>query len=359
MDLPTKIQDALLADLIPLLGQSGLIIESGEEGVPSGLAVTGLNADGSSRRFLRVSLNQRPLCLAVFPATTGGRDLAEAHAAWHIGRHLRNKGVPVPALYGQQESSGAILFEDLGDVRLYDLVAATDFTDPHATERLQALYEETIALLLAMQIEAADEFDERWCWDTSSYDRELMVTRESGYFLRSFWQDMLGCQTPDGLEDEFQAIAAQASEAPARYFLHRDFQSRNIMIKEGQIRIIDFQGGRRGPLLYDLASLLTDPYAALPAEMQEHLLHFYMQQLGRRMTFDISEFYRHYSLLALQRNLQIVGAFAFLSRVRGKDFFASYIRPAVIMLANRLQEPIFDNQEILRRTVASALELLG
>lgn len=357
--MSAEMQDELTSELIQLLGQSGLIAGTGVEGVPAGLTVEGLNADGSSRRFFRISLDQRPLCLAVFPATAGGRDLAEAHAAWRIGRHLVAKGVPVPALYGQDEKSGAILFEDLGDVRLHDLVAATDFADHRATARLQAIYEETITRLLAMQIEAAVDFDKRWCWDTPCYDRDLMIIRESGYFLRSFWQDMLGCQIPDGLENEFRAIAAQASEAPARYFLHRDFQSRNIMIKEGQVRIIDFQGGRRGPLLYDLASLLTDPYAALPYGLQEQLLDFYRQQLGRRMTFDVADFSRQYSLLALQRNLQIVGAFAFLSRVRGKDFFAGYIIPAVVMLANRLQDPIFDRQTILRRTVASALELLG
>lgn len=351
--------DNLIAELIPLLGQSGMIAEISDVQATAGLSATILSADGSSRRFIRISRDQKPLCLAVFPATAGGRDLAEAHAAWHIGRHLENKGIPVPALYGQQEETGAILFEDLGDIRLHDLVAATDFTDPLARGRLMAIYEETIERLIAMQVEAAVDFDERWCWDTAIYDRELMVARESGYFLRAFWLEMLGRQIPDGLEKEFRVIAAQASEAESHYFLHRDFQSRNIMIKEGHVRIIDFQGGRRGPLAYDLASLLTDPYAALPHEMQEHLLHFYLEKLGRRMTFDTVEFHRHYSLLALQRNLQIVGAFAFLSRIRGKSFFAEYIRPAVAMLHSRLREPLFCKQEVLRRTVELAIELLG
>jgi aminoglycoside/choline kinase family phosphotransferase len=222
-----------------------------------------------------------------------------------------------------------------------------------------ALYEETIDQLIVMQTEAAIDFDERWCWDTPRYDRQLMLVRESGYFIRSFWQEMLGRPIPDGLEDEFLGIADQAAEAPAGFFLHRDFQSRNLMVKDGQIRIIDFQGGRRGPLAYDLASLLIDPYAALPRALQDQLLHRYLERLGRRMPdIDSRAFLRHYSLLALQRNLQIIGAFAFLSRVRGKVFFADYIRPAVVMLHTRLQEPIFQRQSVLRHMAASALEAL-
>ncbi|MDP3478735.1 MAG: phosphotransferase [Desulfoprunum sp.] len=350
-------EDHLIESLIPLLEQSGLIRTN--ETDPAGLSSTVLGADGSSRCFVRLHRDGRPLCLAVFPAIPEGRDLAEAGAAWHIGRHLMHKEIPVPALYGRHEESGVILFEDLGDTRLHERVAATDFADPSATAGLLRFYEEAIEQLLAMQIDAAQGFDKAWCWDTPCYDRQLMLERESGYFLRAFWQEMLGCRIPAGIEDEFRAIASQAAEVPAGFFLHRDFQSRNIMITDDHIRIIDFQGGRRGPLAYDLASLLIDPYAALPGAIQERLLHFYLEQLGHRMTIDAKAFRRQYTLFALQRNLQIVGAFAFLSQVRGKAFFAEYIRPAVAMLSSRLQEPIFHQQSVLRKTVELAVEELS
>ena len=349
--------DKLIGSLIPLLRQSGLI--AGDEAGAAGLAAAVIGADGSSRSFVRLQRHGQPLCLAVLPARPEGRDLAEAEAAWRIGLHLQRLGIPVPALYGRHAESGVILFEDLGDTRLHDLVAATDLADPRQAEPVLVLYEETVDQLVFMQTEAAAGFDERWCWDTPRYDRQLMLERESGYFLRSFWQELLGKPIPEGLEDEFRDIADQAAEAPAGFFLHRDFQSRNLMVKDGHIRIIDFQGGRRGPLAYDLASLLTDPYAALPQTLQEQLLHRYLERLGRCKTdIDIQSFLRHYSLLALQRNLQIIGAFAFLSRVRGKVFFADYIRPAVVMLDTRLQEPIFQKRKVLRRTAASALAAL-
>lgn len=349
--------DKLIASLIPLLRQSGLIAE--DEAGAAGLVATVLGADGSSRSFVRLQRHGQPLCLAVFPAHPEGRDLAEAEAAWRIGRHLQGRGIPVPALYGRNAESGVILFEDLGDTRLHDLAEATDLADPRKAGPVIALYEETIDQLVFMQTEAAIDFEERWCWDTPRYDRQLMLVRESGYFLRSFWQEMLGLPIPEGLEDEFREIADQAAEAPADFFLHRDFQSRNLMVKDGRIRIIDFQGGRRGPLAYDLASLLTDPYAALPQTLQEQLLHRYLEKLARRMTgIDNQVFLRHYALLALQRNLQIIGAFAFLSRIRGKVFFADYIRPAVVMLDARLQEPVFQESKVLRRTAASALVAL-
>ena len=351
-------EDTLIGSLIPLLVRSGLITAN-EAADPAGLTSTILGADGSSRRFVRLETNGKPLCLAVFPASLEMRDLAEARSVWFIGRHLQQQGIPVPILFGRQEEDGVIIFEDLGDIRLHDLVAATDFTDQTATDRLLRSYEETIASLVTMQIDAAKGFDAEWCWDTPCYDRQLMLERESGYFLRAFWQEMLGRTIPEGIEDEFRVIAGQAAEAPASFFMHRDFQSRNIMITDGRIRIIDFQGGRRGPLAYDLASLLTDPYAALPGAVQEHLQNFYLEHLRRRMVYDNRLFARHYSLLALQRNLQIVGAFAFLSQVRGKTFFAGYIRPAVVMLHARLQQPLFSEHTLLRRTVELAVEALN
>ncbi len=350
--------DRLLRRIIPLLFASDLISEEDMVSLNAGLAVSVLDGDGSSRQFVRIGRDNRPLCLAVFPPAEESRNLAEARAAWRIGRHLMARGIPVPALYGWQEESGLILFEDLGDTRLHERVCATDLASLPARQGLVRLYEETIEQLIAMQVDGAEGFDTGWCWDTPCYDRQLMLEKESGYFLRAFWQGMLGRQIPEGIDEDFRFIADQAAGAPGHFFLHRDFQSRNIMIKDGHIRIIDFQGGRRGPLAYDLASLLIDPYAALPEAIQRHLLQFYQEQLARRMRIDAGVFSRQYSLLALQRNLQIIGAFAFLSQSRGKAFFADYIRPALVMLRSRLQEPVFSRLTVLRRVVEQAVEEL-
>ena len=113
-----------------------------------------------------------------------------------------------------------------------------------------------------------------------------MIARESRYFLRSFWQEMCGREVPDGIDDEFQEIASQAAGNGPDVFLHRDFQSRNIMIKDGAVRFIDYQGGRLGPPGYDLASLLIDPYMGLSAEFQEEMLHYYLDVLSLQQSVD-------------------------------------------------------------------------
>ena len=141
------------------------------------------------------------------------------------------------------------------------------------------------------------------------------------------------------VEAECVALSEAAAAAPADFFLHRDCQCRNLMVREGRVRFIDFQGGRLGPLAYDLASLLLDPYAALPATLQGHLATVYLDELNREIPYDPEQFRREYLLLALQRNLQILGAFAFLSQVRGKPFFARYLRPALVSLAALLASP--------------------
>ena len=220
-------KETLLEKLIPILLRHQLLAE----GELEMLSVTPLAADGSTRRFVRIAKNTAPLCLAVSPDSASDREMAEAAAAWHIGRHLQWQGVPVPHLLAREEDSGTILFEDLGDTRLHDLVMATDFREAQARESLLAIYREVIDQLVIMQVEGAVGFDERWCWDTPRYDRQLMLERESGYFLRSFWSDLLGLDVPVGVEGEFAAIAGHAAEAPCDFFLHRDFQCRNIMIK--------------------------------------------------------------------------------------------------------------------------------
>jgi hypothetical protein len=291
-----------------------------------------LKGDGSSRRFWRLIIPEVFRGIVVAPEKGDEKCLREAGSVWKIGSHLRAAHIPVPEFYGYDEASGVVVCEDLGDTNLHSLAASTDFTDPRSLERLREVYRETLDVLIAMQTRGVQGFDTSWCWDTPVYDRDLMLERESGYFLRAFWQGLLGQPIPDGLTAEFARLASAAAESPASFFLHRDFQSRNVMIKEGRVRIIDFQGGRLGPLAYDLASLLLDPYANLPIWLQDELYDYYLQQVQLALAIDTEEFHRSYPLLALQRNLQIIGAFSYLSTIAGKPFFRSYLDPAVASL---------------------------
>ena len=316
-------------------------------------AVTILAGDGSQRAFFRLRFDDGSAAVAILPASRETAPMAEARSAWLIGRHLRRAGVPVPEPLAYDQASGMILGEDLGDLRLHDRLRQEGMDDAE----LLRLYGEAVRELARMQVRGGQGFQESWCWQTPRYDRELMLERESGYFLQALCRDFLGLQ-PDatGLRAEFEAIAGQAAAAPAHFFLHRDFQSRNLMLKDGQVRIIDFQGGRLGPLAYDLASLLIDPYAGLPEPVQEALLAGYLRELAGQVAYDPEQFRAEYFFLALQRNLQILGAFAFLGGRLGKGFFLPFLRPALRSLHSRLAETGRPRYPVLAQLIETCQE---
>jgi len=248
-----------------------------------------------------------------------------------------------------------LLFEDLGDTHLHDKILA----ESHLTPTIKQYYEEAVELLVRMQVLARKGFDPNWCWDSPQYDRQLMLEKESAYFQNAFCRNYLGIEEfSSGLGAEFGSLADQAGRQPSVFFLHRDFQSRNLMIHKEKIAVIDFQGARLGPLGYDLASLLIDPYASLSHEHQKELLELYLDILAKYISLDRCEFARRYAYLAIQRNLQILGAFAFLSQQRAKPFFRDYIGPALISLARQLAEPTGKDYPCLKGLVKKCLDLL-
>lgn len=341
-----------------LLVSSGMLSVREAERALSGDTCQAIRSDGSTRRFWRLRVYGKPLCIIVAPAGGSPAELAEARSAWFIGNHLRSCAVPVPELYGWDEEKGILLFEDLGDVRLHDLVVMQQGMHFQNGEQVPNLYRQVLRNLANMQLAGATGFDPAWCWDTPRYDVPLMLERESGYFLRAFCHGVIGQEDTGRVEEEFKDIAAIAGEAPAEFFLHRDFQSRNIMVQEGAVRFIDFQGGRLGPLGYDLASLLIDPYVALPLHFQEELLKEYVGIIVGRCSGNETNFTKYYKFLAVQRNLQIVGAFAFLSKVRGKVFFAKFLQPALASLRDRLADTHFSGYRRLHHLVDQGLAAL-
>jgi len=293
--------------------------------LPAKTHITPLTPDGSERRFCRLEHENGTTAVAAAPPPDDAAGLQEAVSGWHIGRHLFSSGIPVPELYGFDQQSGLLVCEDLGDTRLHDLVQKKGT----GAEQVCRFYRQTMTELARMQVRAGKDFDPLWCLSTPRYDRALMLERESGYFLQALCRDFLHLEIDTKIEQDFYRLADRASQAEAAFFLHRDFQSRNIMIHQGQVRFIDYQAGRLGPLAYDPASLLLDPYAALPAQMQDELLEHYLDVLTTLLPYDRDRFREEYLLLALQRNLQILGAYAFLSQQKGKLFFSRYISPAL------------------------------
>lgn len=315
-----------------------------------------ITPDGSSRLLFRLSGHGVPGLIAVAPSVDEVNGIAEATSFAAIGAHLYGRGVPVPRLYGFDEVTGLLVCEDLGDTRLYEVV-----TGAGATEKEQlALYEQAVTALAHMQVQGGEGFQRSWCWDTTQYDQKLMLERESGYFLQAFCRDFLGFLPPtEPLLHDFKQLARAAASAPLSFFLHRDVQSRNIMVKAGKIFFIDFQGGRLGPLAYDLASLLIDPYVALESAMQNHLMDVYLERLQELIPYDPNRFRKEYVYLAVQRNLQILGAFAFLSTVRGKPFFRPFITPALVSLRELLAKPETAGYAALREVAEQCFQRLA
>ncbi|MCP4668415.1 MAG: phosphotransferase, partial [Deltaproteobacteria bacterium] len=234
-----------------------------------------------------------------------------------IGKHLRKKGAPVPEILHYDLEQGWFLLEDLGRTNLQDVALSSENPLP--------LYEKVLENLFRLQIEGAKGFDPSWCSQTEVYDRTVMRTYESDYFRDAFLYGYLGLKKewPE-LEPSFDYLAERASGADNRFFLHRDFQSRNILISRGGIGIIDWQGGRLGPLGYDLASLLIDPYTGLSRRQREHLYDYYLLLVKEHDARRVAQFETCYPYLAIQRNLQILGAFSFLTKVMKKKYFEAY-----------------------------------
>ncbi|MDO9462437.1 MAG: phosphotransferase [Deltaproteobacteria bacterium] len=330
----------MLRDIIkPYLS---LITDEGVSPIP--VRITG---DGSNRPFYRISGSKGSL-IVVLPESKDPLHLKEGEAYYYIGRHLAAKGIPTPVIYGYDRATGAIIMEDLGDVHLERAVREENNTG--ATERW---YLEAVDILVNMQVRGAGGFDTRYCFDTPVYDRRLMLERESGYFVRAFLQGYLGLKiTWDELSPDFERLADLAGEQPPTLFLHRDFQSRNLMVCKGRLRLIDFQGGRLGPPAYDLASLLFDPYVDLPDDMKEALFETYLRGMKIQQQINEEDFRHHFWYIALQRALQVLGAFGFLTRVKKKAFFEPYIPVAVKNLKNILDREIFVSFQKLRQIVS-------
>jgi len=315
-------------------------------------ALQPMTADGSSRLFYRLSFRGAPLCIGILPADQSSGALAEARSVAAIGGHLFSQEVPVPEILAYDGQTGLVLLEDCGRVKLHELLQQRPGEDREP--RHAELYRKLLHCLVRMQVRGADGFDPGWCHDTAVYDTSLMIERESHYFLRQFWQGLVAAEAPVGIEEEFKDIATKAGTGELHLFLHRDFQSRNIMVAGTTLKIIDFQGGRLGPPGYDLASLLIDPYAGLSFSFQEEMRSHYLDCLRLYVDFDENAFLTQYTYLQLQRNLQILGAFSFLYTQRRKVFFKQYILPALNHLRMMLDKRELRAYTCLRRMSVQA-----
>jgi aminoglycoside/choline kinase family phosphotransferase len=309
---------------------------------------------GSDRRLCRLFPPGRSLVL-VENQPPPRRGLNENDSLVYLSGHLSERGLPVPAVYAYHRLHGFSLMEDFGDHDLYREVRAGV-----KEERLRELYREAVKILARMQTDGREGFDAGRCHSPARYDRSLMLAGESGYFQREFLGRRLGLPPPSAaLVREFEGLAERAARAGAGYFLHRDFQSRNLKIHLGEIRIIDFQGARWGPPQYDLAALLLDPYIALPQAIRGDLMEHYLEEFSRRAGMDRAVFLADFPSIAVHRLMQALGAYSFLSRHPDKAWFANYIPSALLLLQESFQSlPTGDFPELgeLLETARESME---
>lgn len=306
---------------------------------------------GSDRRLTRLFLPAGSVVLVENPSPLT-EEPNENDSFVYLSGHLRSHGVSAPAVHAYSRERGAYIMEDLGDDDLYGKVRIG-----LGEGELCDLYRKGLSLLARMQVDAVGGLDSARLHSPPRYDLDLMRSGESGYFQRELLGGLLGFGEPSAaLQEEFRRLAEGAGGAPSGFFLHRDFQSRNLKYHRGELRVIDFQGARLGPPQYDLAAFLLDPYVDLPQEVREGLLEDYLGHFLHRSGLDRTLFLRDLPFVAAHRLMQALGAYAFLGGRRGKGDFLGFISPALRLLREiqgalpRGAFPEFD------RTVALAQE---
>lgn len=284
-----------------------------------------LAGDGSDRGWRRITWLDGKRIIVADHGIQGLQTPSEASACLALGRHLATSGLPVPRILGWDLFSGLVAMEDLGDTRLHDFILQ------YGPEAALPYYKKILSLFPAMK-KASSGLITEMAFTFPTYDRQLILERECGYFERAFLKNLLGLDTlPQDLSEAFSHLAEKTLENGCFGLIHRDLQSRNIMIQAGVPRVIDFQGAMAGPLQYDLATLLLDPYAALPPDIRKTLFEEACTLINPE-TEERECFKKGYTYAALCRNLQILGAFSFLWKEKKKTFFKDYISPALTTL---------------------------
>ena len=226
-----------------------------------------------------------------------------------FSRHFRKHGLPVPEIYGENLDQGAYLEEDLGDTSLFELLSKTRAGDRVSQEAVEA-YRKVIATLPRFQIEAGRDLNYKVCYPRGSFDRQS-IAWDLNYFKYYFLR-LAGIPfSEQALEDDFSRLTKFLLSAPRDYFLYRDFQSRNVMLRDGQPYFVDYQGGRKGALQYDVASLLYDAKADLPPDLRQQLLDHYLETLRGFVDVKREAFMQHFYAYVYIRIMQALGAYGF------------------------------------------------
>src|SRR5712664_4126969 len=268
---------------------------------------------GSGRKIMRLG-NEKASAIGIL------YDVREENVAFlEFSKHFRRHGLPVPEIYAEDLSHGAYLEEDLGDTTLFEFLSKNRAGGNIAPQVVEA-YRKAVAVLPRFQVEAGRDLNYSVCYPCASFDRQS-IAWDLNYFKYYFLR-LAGIPfNEQALEDDFGRLTEFLLSAPRDYFLYRDFQSRNILLRNGDPFFVDYQGGRKGALQYDIASLLYDAKADLPPELRQQLLDHYLDALSAFLTIDREAFLRHYYAYVYVRIMQALGAYGFRGFYERKAHF--------------------------------------
>jgi aminoglycoside/choline kinase family phosphotransferase len=265
----------------------------------------------------------------------------ENTAFLEFSRHFRRHGLPVPEIYGEDLGQGAYLEEDLGDTTLFEFLSANRDGDTIAPEVVES-YRKVVAVLPRFQVEAGRDLNYKVCYPRAGFDRQS-IAWDLNYFKYYFLRLAAVPFNEQALEMDFSRLTRLLLAAPHEYFLYRDFQSRNVMLRDGSPWFLDYQGGRKGALHYDIASLLYDGKADLPPALRHELLNHYLDTLSGFIDLDRAAFMDHYYAYVYVRILQALGAYGFRGFYERKAHFLQsvpYALKNLRWLAENVRLPI-------------------
>ncbi|MDE6121304.1 MAG: phosphotransferase, partial [Muribaculaceae bacterium] len=310
--------------------------------------VVELPSSGSNRRYFRLSAEGgKGSLIGVL-----GTSVEENRAFIYMARHFAAKGIPVPEVMAVSDDEMCYLQTDLGDTLLFNSIEKGRLTRSFSAEE-KDLLEKTIKRLPDIQFAGADNMDFSLCYPAVAFD-ERSIMWDLNYFKYCFLKATGLEFLEDRLEDDFRAMVQVLMSARSDTFMYRDFQSRNVMIRDGEPWFIDFQGGRRGPFYYDVASFLWQAKANFPDTLRHELLDVYLDSLNRYTSISRDEFHATLRHFVLFRTLQVLGAYGFRGYFEKKPHFMQSVPYAIANLRALLNEPYKEYpylNELLHRLV--------
>lgn len=294
-----------------------------------------LPQSGSYREYCRLGNAKRTVIGAM------NNDVKENTAFLSFSNHLFHKWIKVPEIYTVSSDLKKYLLEDLGDTTLFAFLSKTREVEGFS-ENIINKYKKVLIALPKIQIIAGKEIDYSVCYPREAFDKQSMMW-DLNYFKYYFLKLAKISFDEQALEDDFQLFSNYLLSASSNYFLYRDFQSRNVMLKNEEVYFIDYQGGRRGALQYDLASLLYDGKADIPERIRQQLYAFYIDELKKYMKVDEEKFAAYFKGFVLIRIMQAMGAYGFRGFYEKKEHFLKSIPYALKnldLLLNNLDLPV-------------------